>query len=674
VELPTTILTYDVEPAVGPMISGQPIAWDPETGYFQFPFNPVDAGVSGQLRFILKAFDGKDSSTVFILTDDPVAPRLTSGTVAANNDSVNLQFSEGIYHAGATDPLSSDLSLVFAKGSGTAEGAVATGLIGTPAGGTASLNLGILVTGQPSGAETITIAGTLTDRVGNPLAPLYDSVTLNLKDKTAPEVVQVSSTLAAGSAHKAGEVVPVTVLFSEPVTVSSALALALNVGASAACSAGTGSSLTLNYTVQAGHNVDPLNYTDAAALTGAAVDLEGNPALMTLPDPASAEALAARNLRIDTIAPAEPALQILDGGDELINKAENEDPAGVPFTLTGEEGATYDLSLTNCTLFAGTDPGTLPAAGFALKASGTGIFTVTVSATLTDLAGNVGSSGSDTSQANLTVPNPPSVSTPGTNPTNTLTPTWQWVSGGGGGSGYRYHLDLEDWAETDGTSYKPATDLNAGSHTLYVQERNAVGNWSASGSLAILIDVTPPNSPAVSLNDGGDGWINIAENGAGVPFSVTGESGATYTIALDNATLISGSASGILPAAGFVLQAAAGGTVTITVTLTDPAGNSSVFPGTASSDADLQAPGAPTVTVTEDPPDNKKPTWNWTPGGGGNGTYRRKLDSGTEVQTTASEYTPSTNLPAGTHILHVRERDAAGNWSEYGDSPAVTTS
>ena len=670
VELPTTILTYDVEPAVGTPISGQNIAWDPVSGYFQFAFNPVTAGVSGQLRFVLKAFDGKDSSTVFILTDDPVAPQITSGTVAGNNGSVNLTFSEGIYHSGGTDPILADFTLSQVGGPASA---ALSGLIGAPAAGATSIGLGLAITGTPSGAETITISAVgLTDRVGNPLSPA--SISRSLHDKAGPVVQQVSSTLPAGSAYNAGDTVPVTVSFNEAVTVTPPLTLALNVGAAAAYASGSGTStITLSYTVQAGHNVDPLNYTAITDLTGTVSDLQGNPAALTLPDPPLTSALAALDLRIDTNAPAAPLVVIEDFGNG-INKAENQ--AGVNFTVTGEAGTTYGISLTNSTLIAGSATGSLPASGFALRASATG--TVIVSVTLTDSAGNSGSAGSGSSEANLSAPQPPVVT--GASPTNNQLPTWSWSSGGDGGIGvFRYRLDnsnLSAQPETAATSYTPPgfpyPPLSEGTHTMYVQERNAFGNWSDSGSKAILIDITRPNSPTVAIIDG-DGYINITENSAGVSFTVTGESGASYTISLINGTLTSGSTTGILPETGFALQASASGTVTVSVTLTDPAGNSSLSPGSDTSNADLAAPGAPAVTVTDDPPDNKRPTWKWTSGGGGNGTFRYHLDSDPEVQGTITEFTPSKDLDSGSHTMYVRERDTAGNWSDFGESSPITT-
>jgi hypothetical protein len=62
------------------------------------------------------------------------------------------------------------------------------------------------------------------------------------------------------------------------------------------------------------------------------------------------------------------------------------------------------------------------------------------------------------------------------------------------------------------------------------------------------------------------------------------------------------------------------------------------------------------------------PTWNWSPGGGGSGDYRYQLDddAGTWQSTTDTAYTPSGNLPDGSHILYVQESDDADNWSTSG--------
>jgi hypothetical protein len=89
------------------------------------------------------------------------------------------------------------------------------------------------------------------------------------------------------------------------------------------------------------------------------------------------------------------------------------------------------------------------------------------------------------------------------------------------------------------------------------------------------------------------------------------------------------------------------------------------------------APAAPIVTGST-PTINLAPTWSWTSGGGGNGTYRFKLDNSDlttgATQTTSTSYTPSSSLSEGTHILYVQERDEAGNWSSSGDLAIVIDS
>jgi hypothetical protein len=651
VEVPTFYLRFNVDPQVGPDVLDRDIVYDSETGDFSFSFSPSAEGASGELKFILRAADAEmESTTYFYLYDDPVAPQITSSTVAADNTRVSLTFSKGVYHTGGTDPILADFTLSQAGGPASA---ALSGLIGAPTAGATSIDLGLTVTGTPSGAETITITGVdLTDRVGNPLSPA--SISRSLHDKTCPGVQQVSSTLPAGSAYNAGDVVPVTVSFNEPVTVTPPLTLALNVGAAAVYSSGSGTStITLNYAVQPGHNVDPLNYTVITDLAGTVTDLQGNPALLSLPDPPSTSALVALNLRIDTTSPAVPGVQI--GSDELILKEEN--LAGVPFTVTGEDGAGYDLTLTNCTLIAGTDTGILPASGFALRATGTGTFTVIVAVTITDRAGN-SSSGSDTCQADLTAPGMPNVSTPGTNPTNDRTPTWTWTSGGGGNGTYRYQLDIQPWQETTNPSFTPATDLSETEHILYVQERNAAGNWSESGSLAILVDATPPPPPEVtgpsSTSDHTPTWSWTP--GEGGP-------GTTYRYQLDLQAEQQTAITSFTPATNICL-----GQSTLVVWEIDAAGNRSATSG--SWNVDL-IPLAPEVTV-QAIPDATHPTWSWSSGCGGAGLlFRYSLDDPTPstwTETSASSYTSPDALDSGWHTLYVQEQDADGDWSASGSA------
>ena len=133
-----------------------------------------------------------------------------------------------------------------------------------------------------------------------------------------------------------------------------------------------------------------------------------------------------------------------------------------------------------------------------------------------DLAGNLDPTPAQAIWTIDTAP-PGAPAVTGTTPNNDTTPTWSWTPGGGGSDAYRLKVDNSDLgsgaAQTGSTSFTPASPLSEGSHTLFVQERDAAGNWSASGSFTIEIDVTPP-----------------AATVAGAPPQFTRQSGATLTI------------------------------------------------------------------------------------------------------------------------------------------------
>jgi hypothetical protein len=152
-----------------------------------------------------------------------------------------------------------------------------------------------------------------------------------------------------------------------------------------------------------------------------------------------------------------------------------------------------------------------------------------------------------------TPPFAPSVTGTSTSTANT-TPTWSWSSGGNGGNGtYRYRLNNSNLAsgavEISGTSFTPSAALSAGTHTLYVQERDAAGNWSASGSFAIQV-VTPPAVPTLttltpSLNSLSLSWAPVTgvtynlywSNSAGV---TTASSKISNVVSVYNHTPLSG--------------------------------------------------------------------------------------------------------------------------------------
>lgn len=132
-------------------------------------------------------------------------------------------------------------------------------------------------------------------------------------DRSAPTVDGVATPTASGL-HGIGSVIPITVTFSEAVTVDTSAGLPgllLETGATdrqAVYSAGSGShTLTFLYTVQAGDRTPQLAYTSTGALllNGATIqDAAGNNADLSLPVPDAPTSLAGSAvLLIDGVAP-----------------------------------------------------------------------------------------------------------------------------------------------------------------------------------------------------------------------------------------------------------------------------------------------------------------------------------------------------------------------------------
>ena len=254
-------------------------------------------------------------------------------------------------------------------------------------------------------------------------------------------------------------------------------------------------------------------------------------------------------------------------------------------------------------------------------------------------------------------------------PVNTLTPAWSWTSGGGGGNGsYRYRLDNPDMTAataTVDTFYTASTNQNAGTHTLYVQERDEAGNWSSNGSFAVQIDTTAPPAPTLTVSPTSP-TFNPKPT-----WSWTGGIGDTYRYyryKLGNDDFRSGgkdtTGTSFSPTTGFT-----DGTYTLYVQERDSAGNWSASASVPIT-IDLAAPTAPTVTVVASLTNDDTPTWTWTAGTGGNGNFRYKVNNPDlttgATATTLLAYASTVGLGEGTFTLYVQERDASGNWSPSG--------
>ncbi len=189
------------------------------------------------------------------------------------------------------------------------------------------------------------------------------------------------------------------------------------------------------------------------------------------------------------------------------------------------------------------------------------------------------------------------------------------------------------------TAYNLGDTLNSdGVYVLTVTDLSG-----SSTSVTFTIDQTAPVIGGVT---------DSASYNADVTPTVAETNTDTVTLTLDGSAAVY-SAGDTLSAEGIYV-----------LTVTDLAGNTAGVTFTI----DKTAPGQPVVTGVT--PARNVPTWSWASGGGGNGTYRYKLDdvnldSGTTL-TESAGYTPENPLSEGMHTLYVQERDDAGNWSGSG--------
>ncbi len=330
------------------------------------------------------------ASTTSVLVDS-VPPTVSSVSVPADGTyntgqtlSFTVNFSENVTVTG-TPRLVLDIGgqtayATYASGSGT------TALVFsyTVANGFFDSN-GIAV------SSLQTNSGTLRDSVGNNATLTLNSVGSTsgvlAADIVAPAVNSVTSSTANGT-YKAGQTIAVQVSFDEAVLVTGTPQLTLETGATDrtvnyASGSGT-STLTFNYTLQAGDSATDLDYvsTTALALNGGTIrDAGGADATLTLASPGAANSLGANKaLAVDTAGPQVASVSVPAGGSY---KAGNT----LSFTVNVSEAVT--VSTVGGTPRLALDIG--GATKYATYTSGSGssalVFSYTVESGLTDSDG-----------------------------------------------------------------------------------------------------------------------------------------------------------------------------------------------------------------------------------------------------------------------------------------------
>ncbi len=339
-------------------------------------------------------------------TDGLASQKIVIDTTAPTVTGVSTTEAAGTYGAGTAIPVTVTFNEPVTV-TGTPQLALnaSSGAVATYTGGSGTSTLTFtytVATGDNatdldySSTTALTLnGGAIADAAGNvavltlPTTGTDGLAALNIGiDTVGPAVTGVSSTQASGS-YGAATAIPITVTFSEPVTVTGTPQLALNAGSNvvAAYTSGSGTStLTFTYTVAAGDNATDLDYSSITALTlnaGTIEDAAGNAAVLTLPTTGT-DGLATQNITIETTTT--PTVTVSDAGGTYNGSAFS--ATATVAGVNGSSGSTLEGVTPTLLYYAGS------------SATGTGSATAPTDAgTYTVVASYAGSSNYTTAQS-----------------------------------------------------------------------------------------------------------------------------------------------------------------------------------------------------------------------------------------------------------------------------------
>ena len=251
--------------------------------------NPVDNGIYDLAGNEASTSQSNNSVTLF----DKVLPFINNISLASDNSSLVVTFSEAVYNAtggsGALDK--ADFILSIAGGDATIGSATPTSISIS----SNSYTLGFSLSGTVNGSELLLVSpkdDSIYDGDNNEASTTQRNNSIYLNDITAPTVTSVSS-ITANGAYGIGDEVVVTTIFNEVVFVTGIPQLLLETGLTDALvnySSGSGSNtLVFNYKVAVGDTTGDLDYlaSTSLALNGGTIkDAAANVATLTLASPA----------------------------------------------------------------------------------------------------------------------------------------------------------------------------------------------------------------------------------------------------------------------------------------------------------------------------------------------------------------------------------------------------
>ncbi|MCR4317374.1 MAG: FG-GAP-like repeat-containing protein [Planctomycetes bacterium] len=305
---------------------------------------------------------------------------------------------------------------------------------------------------------------------------------------------------------------------------------------------------------------------------------------------------------VDTVSPNAPTIALApasDSGDSASDGITND---GTPaLEGTAEAASTISVSDTGATISGQTSVGALGDFSLTLTSIADGSYSV--SATATDVAGNASvSSNSFSLTIDTIAPTGTSVTiNSGGAITNNASVSVALTATGASGMQIAYDgtADTESFvvfASTDSGTLSPAS---TGTRTVSAKFRDVAGNVSSQVTDAIVLDLTAPSDPALTLMDMTTSSQSIT-NSVAINVSVNEESGiAMWLISESQSTqpLASNVAWSTEPMT-FALSSA-DGVKTVYIWVMDSAGNVNVGPVSQTITLDLTPPRNPILLLSD---------------------------------------------------------------------------
>ncbi|WP_119860245.1 tandem-95 repeat protein [Pseudoalteromonas sp. MSK9-3] len=371
----------------------------------------------------------------------------------------------------------------------------------------------------------------------------------------------------------------------------------------------------------------------------------------------------------DDVAPNAPSSLDLNAASDSGSSNTDNYTNDTTLTLTGtaEAGATVKLYSS---VSGGTVIGTGTATGGTWEittGSLTSDTTHTITATATDASNNT-SSASTGLNVTLDTTNPSVSSTPDLNSasdtgssntdniTSDTTPTIDGTATAGDTITFTSDKDgvLGSIVVPAGGSWSftPTSAMSANTHSITVVATDQAGNnSSASSALAITID-TSASTPSITTPIEGDGIVNAAEDNDVLVQGSGAESGATVTVNIDGvskSTTADSSGNWTLLGNELDISALNNGSLTVSATQTDTAGNTSSAASTSIT-LDNQAPSTVTITTPIE----------------GDGIVNASEDNDVLVQGSGAESGASVSINIG-GVSKTTTADSSGNWTLSGN-------